>query len=62
MMQACENCRFVAYWTLPEIWRCRRYPPQLIVVPQPWEQANRIDSETPKVSPAHWCGEWQAKP
>lgn len=55
MADGCATCRFALIFRLPDgslpqvLW-CRRYPPALALA----------STRYPQVTPANWCGEYQA--
>lgn len=58
----CETCRF--YFIDGDDSLCRRYPPQVILVPvtkarPPAEPVFPLQSRFPTMLPSGWCGEYQ---
>lgn len=61
--QTCKNCYFSVHEG--DVYYCRRYPPQVILMPQVSPIANSRQTVNmvpvgmfPPVNPAAWCGEF----
>jgi len=61
--QTCGNCKYHgdgAAVIADGMAACRRYPPQMIVLPAQTFQGMQMTpaAATPATAPTHWCGEW----